>query len=222
MDEQPQPEQPQQDSFAGPSGQAMEIRPGRHYDYQRKAARQKLPKRPVGRPKGSKTALVTRMKHLHIVTEIQYKFIAELLRDGNGTHAAIRAGVDPHDAPTTASRWLKNPDILSALEEAKAEMAMKLNITPSKTLREWARMAFAEIPGYVEDENGTVKVVPGKAAEIRVLSAYLKAKTSSLEALSKHLGLFEKDNNQKQVIVQVVSYVDAESTDFNSDGSRRQ
>ncbi len=80
-------------------------------------------------------------------------FIAEYSLHGNGTHAAVKAGVPEASAHVTASRWLKDPKIAAAIDEQRERLAAKLELTSERVLREVMRMAYYD-PAKLYDENG--------------------------------------------------------------------
>ena len=87
------------------------------------------------------------------LTPKQAIFIAEYLIDGNGTRAAVAAGVPEKSAHTTASRWLKNPNIAEVLAERHARRTAKLEVTAERVLRELARLAYFDV-GDLYDAQG--------------------------------------------------------------------
>lgn len=80
-------------------------------------------------------------------------FIAEYSLHGNGTHAAVKAGVPAASAAVTASRWLKDLTIQAAIEEQRARLVAKLELTNERVLREVMCMAYFD-PARLYDENG--------------------------------------------------------------------
>lgn len=80
-------------------------------------------------------------------------FIAEYSLRGNGTYAAKAAGVPEASAAVTASRWLKDPRILAAIEEQRARLVAKLELTQERVLQELMRIAWYD-PGKLYDEDG--------------------------------------------------------------------
>ena len=101
------------------------------------------------------------------MTGKQEQFLAEYLKDFNGTAAARRMGYSDGSAKTIAYRLLRTPGIREAL-------AMELTKpSPSRVIAELQAVAFAE----GSDENGS--------------ATKLASKLRALELLGKHLGLFE-------------------------------
>lgn len=91
-------------------------------------------------------------------TPKQAIFIAEYLVDGNGTRAALAAGVAEKSATVTASRWLKLARIAAVIAERQAQRAAKLEISADRVLQELAKLAYYD-PGRLFDENGRMKPV---------------------------------------------------------------
>lgn len=58
------------------------------------------------------------------LTNKQQLFLAEYLKDRNGTQAAIRAGYSPNAARAQASRLLTNADIIAAVDEETKKRIM--------------------------------------------------------------------------------------------------
>lgn len=117
---------------------------------------------------------------------------------------------------------MTNVGIASAIAQAQKERADKLDITAEKVLREWAIIAFSDLQSYIEinDDTGAIRAkgfdeMPENASralesitENRTIHEDAKGeqsiinekvtfkvhnKAAALEALSKHLGLFEND-----------------------------
>jgi phage terminase small subunit len=101
------------------------------------------------------------------MTGKQEKFLAEYLKDFNGTAAARRLGYTEGSARTTAYRFLRSP----AVREALARELTKPS--PARVIAELQAVAFAE----GSDENGS--------------ATKLASKLRALELLGKHLGLFD-------------------------------
>ena len=104
------------------------------------------------------------------MTEKQKRFVAEYLREPNGTQAAIRAGYAPSGAAQVASRLLKEPEIRQRL---RGIVEIYAGVEPEEVLRELRSVAFAT----ASDENGS-----------RVKMA---SKLRALELLGKNMGLFD-------------------------------
>jgi len=167
----------------------------------------------VSNSKGERTA-----KSGQKLTLLQQRFCAEYVKDMNGTQAATRAGYAPKNAAITAAKLLKSSKIQAALADFRRELAADLKITPERVLREWAEIGFGNVADFIDDEGrvdlskptraqkGTISEITtetymeghGEEAEtVKRVKLKFHSKTQALDALSKHLGLFERDNEQK-------------------------
>jgi phage terminase small subunit len=156
------------------------------------------------------------------LTHLQRRFCAEYVIDMNATQAAIRAGYSEKTAYSSGQRLLKSVEIQAGLAEWQRKMASDLEITPKRVLKEWAGIAFGNIDDFTDDEGridlskatraqkATISEITtetyveghGEDAEtVKRVKLKFHSKTQSLDALSKHLGLFETDNKQKGVDV---------------------
>lgn len=89
------------------------------------------------------------------------KFIAEFLRLGVGTTAAIAAGYRPRSAGKTAKVLLRKPEIRAAVEAAQRAMIEKGKYSVEKSMEEAAdAMAFAK---QTENANALVKAIEHRA-----------------------------------------------------------
>lgn len=72
------------------------------------------------------------------MTELQQRFIAEYLKDGNGKDAAVRAGYARKAAKQTASELLRKAHIVAALDAARAPVleALRLQLADAQITME--------------------------------------------------------------------------------------
>ncbi len=156
------------------------------------------------------------MKPKPILNEKQKRFCREYLIDMNGTQAAIRAGYAPNTAKVQASRLLTNANIDQYLKALKSELAERLNITAERVIEELARIGFSNVQDFVDDGNiirdlkdmhreqiapvAGIKVIEvvGESGSKTTTELKFHDKVSALEKLGRHLGIFEKDNNQQK------------------------
>jgi len=97
------------------------------------------------------------------------------------------------------------PRVQKAIEARREEMMFRLGINPERVLAEWSKMAFSDLSELVEIKGPLVLLKPdadlSKLSEIICNSEGIKYKLhdkkAALDAISKHLGLFEKDNDQQ-------------------------
>jgi phage terminase small subunit len=151
----------------------------------------------------------------------QQKFVDAYIENGGKPIPACEtAGYkQPH---VKAYQLLKLPKIKEAIDERREEIMVRLGITPERTLAEFACSAFVD-PIEFFDESGNLKKLKempesarrsissikvrkqhfgeydkdGKKILDDVVEVKLNDKTKNLENISKHLGLFEKDNEQR-------------------------
>lgn len=148
------------------------------------------------------------------LTQLQQRFIQEYLIDGNGTKAAIRAGL-PGKTPSSAATKMLRRKPVAAVIEREREIAMeRTRITRDRVLLEYARIAFAEIGDIADWDESAFVMKPKDAiakddraavAEIRSKSGKkgtrteirLHSKLGALDALAKHLGLWGKRSHME-------------------------
>lgn len=75
----------------------------------------------------------------------QQKFVNEYLVDLNATQAAIRAGYSEKSAAVIGFENLRKPNIATALQERRIELADSTGITPERVLTELAKLGFSDI-----------------------------------------------------------------------------
>jgi len=138
----------------------------------------------------------------------------------NGTQAAVTAGFAAKSAGVTSAKLLKDPRVLAEINQRREALCSKLEVTTERILKERARLAFFD-PRKLFYGNG--KPIPiheldddtaAALAGLDVLEEYegtgknrkfigytkkykLADKGSSLTALEKIKGMYEKDNEQK-------------------------
>lgn len=163
------------------------------------------------------------------LTPKQERFINEYLIDLNGAQAAIRAGYSKKTAKVIAAENLTKPYIQQAIEKKQKKLRNKIEVTQERVLKELARLAFNDVRKFW-DEKGNLKDIKDldddAAAAIagmdiediyegagqdriyagKVRKVKLSNKISALDMLSKHLGLYEVDNEQKGPSVITVIY----------------
>ena len=147
----------------------------------------------------------------------QQQFVAEYLVDLNATQAAIRAGYSPKTAGVQGFDLLKKPEIAAAIESLRNEHAKNTGLTVERVLTEAMRLAFFDIRKLTDAEGNPIPInqldddtaaaiqglelatersrdEDGSGAVVRKYK--LADKNAALERLFKHLGLFQKDNDQ--------------------------
>ena len=124
-----------------------------------------------------------------------------------------------NSAAVEASRNLKKPKIQNYLDELSKQAAGHVGLHPGRILREEARLAFydprdlvhpvtgeilplKDLPEHISRAIVSMKVIQTQSLKdpdiVRTEYRYKFAdKGKALERLSKYLGLYEKDNQQK-------------------------
>jgi len=137
------------------------------------------------------------------------RFVLEFLRDGNATHAYIRAGYAPRGAQPSASRLLRDPRIAAAIADGRERLAEALTVDVTRLAQEYAKIALANIDDFVSlGEDGNLRIDLTKASqaqragivELKITNnrkaeqqVTLKlGKLQALAALTRHVDLFTK------------------------------
>jgi phage terminase small subunit len=149
----------------------------------------------------------------------QRNFIDEYLVDLNATKAAIRAGYSEKTAHVIGCENLKKPNILSAIQDRRDQLAAKAGVTQERVVEEYAKIAFLD-PQLLFDDDGhllPIQSIPKEVAAAiggldvsqrqtsqgedpeweTVKKIKLIDKKGALDSLARHLGLFERDNKQR-------------------------
>lgn len=138
--------------------------------------------------------------------------------------AAARAAGYKKNPSQAANKLMKRPAVMAILGKELHERAEKFEIRADEVLQELHHLAMArgedlfdekgqlipisEMPertrAAIKEFKVTEKVVEGKGKKPVTLRTYeikLHDKVSSIDMLMKHLGQYEKDNNQKPAAV---------------------
>lgn len=149
------------------------------------------------------------------LTDKQRRFVEEYPIDFNATQAAIRAGYSEKTAYSIGHENLNKPEIQSAIAERVTKIAEKVEITQERILQEYARIGFSDIRktltpgGNLLNPNDWDDDTAAAIAGVEVVTRQLhtddedgpkieythKIKTwdkpKALDAMAKHLGMFE-------------------------------
>lgn len=157
------------------------------------------------------------------LSEKELLFVDEFIRTRSLTEAAMAVWptLKPRDASVYGCVKAKIPEIAAAILAAKEAVAAEAKIESAEVLREIARIAFFDTRSLFDKSGNllrphqwpeavahcvqSIKFQPQGGLEIKVWD-----KGRALEQLSKHLGLFEKDNQQQaaSVIAAALALVD--------------
>ncbi|RLB94822.1 MAG: terminase small subunit [Deltaproteobacteria bacterium] len=150
------------------------------------------------------------------LTPKQARFVEEYLIDLNATQAYIRAGYAAKGAAVSACKLLTILKIQTYIQKKRADMSEKLEISAERVLQEHAKIAFYNIIDLFNDD-GTMKPIneikrslgaamhgievvdisSDENVNTLIKKIRFQSKDKALDALSKHLGLFDADNTQK-------------------------
>lgn len=158
------------------------------------------------------------------LTAKQERFVNEYLVDLNATAAAKRAGYSEKTAEQVGYQLLQKTSVSAAIQERRAKLRGKLEITQEAVLQELAAIAFANGTDFVTVTGaGLLCVKPTNEVAKEKLPAIagikynqlgieikLHDKVRALELLGKHLGVFAtgggpaaaEENNIFEVIEQ--------------------
>ena len=153
------------------------------------------------------------------LTAKQRAFVREYLVDLCATRAAKRAGYSGRTAKEQGYQLLGQPHVAAAIEAAQEARAERVEVDADRVVEEYARIAFAYLTDVVQIEGGSVtvtdtdKLSPAQRASIAEISqtkdtirVKLHPKTTALEGLGKHLGMFV---NRSEINANVAGGVDA-------------
>lgn len=166
------------------------------------------------------------------LTVQQKTFAEEWIVDFNGARAARDAGYSEKTAREQGSRLLANVNVQAYIQHLMEKRAERLELTQDMIVKELMAIAFSDIKDFYCDISGELlqpheledrasKSVHGfksmkttkfdgsgkqKGRTEEVIDEYRRHdKIKALELLGKHLGVFEKDNQQKQPINQNIN-----------------
>ena len=143
-------------------------------------------------------------------------FAHEYTADRNATQAAIRAGYSAKAAYATSNKLLKDPRVKALIAEHAEAHAKAVDVSAEKVLKEAARVALYDVrklfkedgalkkPHELDDDTAAAIVAldvvessDGDGGTFFVKKYKFADKNAAIERLFKHLGLFERDNEQK-------------------------
>lgn len=162
------------------------------------------------------------------MTEQRIRFCDKYFETLNASESAKFAGFSDDTARQQGYFLLQEEDVQIYLSKLRAKLQSKTDITTERVLREVGRLSFSDIRAYYNDDGSLIPVhlLPDDAAaalasvEIDDIFVYEKGikkvigqtrkiktydKIGAIEKLMKHLGLYEKDNDQSKMIIKVTS-----------------
>lgn len=139
------------------------------------------------------------------------RFVEAYVAHPRDEPAALVAGFAAKDARIEGVKLRARPEIADAIAQLRAYRQQQLEVSQLNVLREYARIAFSD-PVLLFDDAGHLLPIEEQPEDIRhvlqevtvtnkldgpVIKVKLMPKVPALDALSKHLGLFEADNKQQ-------------------------
>jgi len=148
------------------------------------------------------------------MTVLQKRVAEEWVIDYNARKAGERAGVKGDNIRITVWQMLQLPDVQEYVEQLQAEAAERCQITKDEWLLEWKKLGFSNMRNYVEDDlspkslsrvkdpeaiKSVKKTVITGEFDTKVVTEFtLHDKPNALTNIGKHLGWYEKDNEQSK------------------------
>jgi phage terminase small subunit len=145
---------------------------------------------------------------------------AFITNGGNARQAAITAGYSEAGSDKASWRFQKDPEVMEMLRKRREKLIAKFELTTERTLLEIARLSYSD-PRKLYNEDGTLKSIheldDDTAAAVAIIEVdeitsqgavvglarktKLWNKAQALEMAAKVLGMYEKDNSQKQPVL---------------------
>jgi len=162
------------------------------------------------------------------LTPKQEKFTHLFIKTGDAS-AAYREAYNADNMKRTtinrkATEVMQVPKVAARIRHLQKEISHSMRIDTEQVLNEFARIGFSDIRKLFDERGNLVPVKEldrDTAAAIASFKVRLNAngdqiaevklwpKLAALESLSKHLGLFEKDNRQKSTaLAEILKEID--------------
>lgn len=155
------------------------------------------------------------------------RFVEQFLLDLDGAKAAGRAGFRSKNLSHRAWSLKQRPEIARAIEIGQQEMSERVEVKQDKILQEYLNVGFCDIAECF-DESGNLKNIHDIPKAIRMAISGIDVieqfsgdgedrtvslvkkirfwdKLKALDALGRHLGLFNADESRKPVVNALVA-----------------
>lgn len=160
------------------------------------------------------------------LTDKQEMFCKEYLIDLNATQAAIRAGYSKKTANEQGSQNLVKLSIQKRIAELKEERSKRIEIDSDgvlKELKNWAEGDYTElmlltakqikelspeIRRLITGFKRVTRRIPGTDEEEIQIEVKFIDKQKAMEMIARHIGFYEKDNEQGKTDVVIKNEVD--------------
>lgn len=152
------------------------------------------------------------------LTYKQNRFVEEYLVDGHPAKAAKRAGYNSYAIFKDAENLMKHPKVKQAITKRQAELRSQVQVHQEDVLREYMKIAFFDEGNLYQSDGRPYAAVTDVPVDVRTAMQSLRVSTvkgngnggmqtvikgtpynklQALDALSRYLGLFEKDNERR-------------------------
>lgn len=153
------------------------------------------------------------------MTPKQERFCEEYLIDLNATQAAIRAGYSVDTAKEIGCQNLTKVNIQEKIQSLRKQLSENTQITSEMVIAELAKIGFSNVQDFVNGGNSILELKHlerHKVAAVSAVETIIKEdgtilskikfhdKVTALEKLGRHLGIFEKDNEQLKPTTSVI------------------
>ena len=146
--------------------------------------------------------------------EAYLPFISAYISTNNITEASRQAGI----ARSTATRWLKSPEVRQMLIDQRNAVSIRVDVTAMAVLQELKGLAFSNIEDYV-NQDGTLKKISdmpntGAIQELsvtdkvnhqgqkeRTVRIKLVDKLTALKQISDNLNLFANNQTIRPTVI---------------------
>ena len=155
------------------------------------------------------------------MNEQRKRFANKYFETLNATQSAIYAGYSELSARSKASQLLDEEDVSEYLTKLKEKAEAKHSISQDRWLAELEAVGFSNIQDFISDGNNIKDI--SKLPEIKAKSVLsikktvlefeggekvttefkLHDKLNALDKIGRHFGYFDKDNGQKNTIINV-------------------
>ncbi len=160
------------------------------------------------------------------------RFADKYFEKGDAAESAVYAGFSSLNAKQSGYQLLKREDIQAYLSDMREEYQLKYGVNKERIIAEYAKIAFFDIRNIYDVDGGLVhvkqlddnsagaicsiksteewgedddgnRIITGINKEVKIFD-----KIRALQDLGKHLGIFEKDNEQlnpntKKLIIKI-------------------
>jgi len=150
------------------------------------------------------------------------RFCEEYVKNLNGNEAAILTGYSKKTARNVASNLLAMPEVKEYVEILQDEIAKRNEITIDELIQDLAEMKNINIADLYDEDGLLIDISQLPASFTRCIQEVVETKSGlkikfyskldAIEKLAKHLGFYEKDNEQSKTEMSINITVDSQET----------